>query len=144
MKTQNRIITILFIIVFMLVRSNLSVSAQKTLLFNDLSPLLAELISDMHYGIILSTEAASSSPDLYYESELRLEPWMFGSPTWIRKNSNPKDDTMEKENIENDLQLEDWMLQPFGSSCLLPEKEEELRLEDWMLNPDEWIMEKEN
>lgn len=138
MKTQNRIIFIFFIMMFLLVRSNLSTSAQKPLLFNDLIPLLAELISDIQYGIIVSPEATSSSPDLYYERELRLEPWMFSSPAWIQLNINPKADTPEEQSIENDLQLEDWMLQPFGPSFLIPEKEEELRLEDWMMDPYEW------
>ena len=141
MKTQNRITLILFFIIFFLVKSHLSLSAQKTFLFNDLNPLLAELISDIQYGIILSPEATSSSPDLYYETELRLEPWMFGSPAWIQTNNNLMDDTPEELIFENDLQLEDWMLQLFGSFFLLPEKEEELRLEEWMMNPDEWLRE---
>lgn len=141
MKTQNNIIMMLFFIMFFLVSSNLSISAQKPLLFNDLNPLLAELISEIQYGIILSPEATPSSPDLYYENELRLESWMFATPGWIKTNTHLPDNTPGEIVVENDLQLEDWMLKPFRSSSLLPEKEEELRLEKWMMNPDEWLRE---
>jgi len=136
MKKNN--LPLIFATFLLITGLNLSLSAQKPLVFNDIKPLLAELISDLQYGIILSPDVTSSVPDLYYESELRLEPWMFASPSWIQKKRTTKPDRIVEGNIESDLQLEDWMLQPFGPSHLLPEKEEELRLEDWMMKPEEW------
>jgi len=137
MKTATRLR--LSITLFLLISINLAISAQKPVLFNDIEPLLAELVSDIKVRIILSSEATSSSPDLYYENELRLEPWMFGFPAWINTNISSKNLIQGEEIIENKPDLEEWMLRPFVPWYLVPEKEEKLRLEDWMLNMDEWI-----
>ena len=83
----------------------------------------------------------------FYEEEILLEEWMTDLEFWARsmdssavdefKSSKVKTPEAEEEIIEQDLEIEEWMLNFNWINKELFE-EEELKFENWMVYPKNW------
>ena len=114
------------------------INAQKAFLFNDIPALLAELNAEVRSEIILSAESTRTSYNIYYEAEIALEDWMTDYQSL--KVTDPVIEAMpsvfkvEKE----ELDLEEWMVQPSLPEYIVADQEEELVLESWMIDQEDW------
>ncbi len=131
----------LFLICVILMGS-LGLKGQKSLLLQDIQPLMA-YSSDMRYDVELSAEYRSSSYHFYMEDKIHLKDWMINTKQWNESGKSllASSTRLEKEKA---LPLEDWMVLPFSADrnklteLITTEEEEPLRLEDWMICCTEW------
>ena len=128
MKRTTKTLTILSV----LLTVSLTLVGQKTLLIQDMQPLMA-FGSDTKYDMELSAERISSSYQFYMEDKMQLKDWMINSSHWVAA-----------ENQEEDITMEDWMLHTFArggdwiTDLLKEEKEVPLQLHDWMICCTDW------
>ena len=113
--------------------------AQKAFVFNDIPALLAELNAEIRNEIILSAEATRTSYNIYYETELELEDWMTDYTTVTK--TDPVVEAMPSvfELETEELELEEWMVQPALPEFLGVDQEEDLELESWMIDQEDWV-----
>ena len=116
-------------------------SAQKSILINDIQPLLA-IHSELHYEIVLSSEFTVSGTRLYAEEKLGLQEWMLGRDNWVNEPLFNALFDVPSRSMERDLLLEEWMLgsgSPEGLinwEFLRVDTEPALELQEWMINKD--------
>jgi hypothetical protein len=116
-------------------------SAQKSILINDIQPLLA-VHSELQNEIVLSSEYTISGTRLYAEEKLGLEEWMLGRDN---RENHPLFMALYKvpaRSMEKDLFLEEWMLRPDSPEGLINwdflrvDTEPALELQEWMIRKD--------
>jgi hypothetical protein len=116
-------------------------SAQKSILINDIQPLLA-IHSELQYEIVLSSEFTLSGTRLYAEEKLGLEEWMLGRDNLDNEPLYKALYTVPSRSMEKDLLLEEWMLGSelpeglFNWDFLRVDTEPPLELQEWMINKD--------
>ena len=113
-------------------------SAQKSILINDIQPMLA-IYSELQDEIVLSSEFTISGTRLYAEEKLGLEEWMLGRDQWVNEPMYEALFNIPARSMEKDLLLEDWMLgfeSQEGSinwDFLRVDMEPALELQEWMI-----------
>ena len=133
--------------VIILLAVSIASSAQKSILINDLHPLLLNY-SEVQNEIILSSEFTISGTRLYAEEKLELEEWMLAPDNLLNAPLSEGMYANLDKSSEADIYLEDWMLSssspPVSNTFefLKVDIEAPLKLEDWMINKDFWYSEK--
>ncbi len=115
---------------------------QKSLILQDIQPLLT-YSSDTRSNTILSADNSLKSYQFYLEERIQLREWMVSKEEWMAQVGSGliSDNFTERE---QELKVEDWMLESFGTGDLWlnvlvkEEKETPVKLQDWMLCCQEW------
>ncbi len=94
---------------------------------------------------LLVGEKINNENDEFYNfinrSKMENEYWISDDNDNEVSNSSVTSDLYCKEETENNMIIEDWMIQEFNvDKCLkdASDKEEEMALEDWMTQPSHW------
>ena len=130
-----------YLTVIILLAASCASSAQKSILINDIQPLLA-IYSDPQNEIVLSSEFTASGTRLFIEEKLGLEEWMLDRDNWLNAPVPEELYATHNKSLEADMFLEDWMLNSFSPTMtntwdfLKVEIESPLELEDWMISFD--------
>jgi hypothetical protein len=77
----------------------------------------------------------------YFKSDRLNEYWMTENDIKEGSNSGILSETNFKEEIENEMVIEDWMTKEFNIIDSIDDardKEEVMELEDWMIQPSTW------
>ncbi len=120
--------------------------AQKSLNSFHLNKYTAELFQSTNE--IISALNSSKEQKAFYEEDILLEEWMIDLESWANqmdssKNQSPANNNTQEVNeeneviLENELELEDWMLH-IDWIQLEYFEEEELTMETWMIYPKMW------
>ncbi len=107
--------------------------------------VLTGLIKQAYSNTLALNRSISGSPVLTAdpESEVMLEKWMINSGNWNHIKNTVNVNYLLKEEIEQPLEIEDWMLKDFSTSPTINaatdnSPEETVTLEAWMVNPATW------
>ncbi|MCK4750606.1 MAG: hypothetical protein KAT15_26290 [Bacteroidales bacterium] len=118
-------------VVIVLFLSCVTLMGQKSLLLQDVKPLIA-VVTDANNDVELSEENSSSSFQLSLEDRLEAENWMISTEQW------------EMDENDAELDVEEWMVQPFRmadiklSELVKEDLESPLKLEKWMYCCADW------
>lgn len=140
-KTLSR--TVLIITAIMI---SSGIYAQKSLNSFYLNKYTAELFQSTNE--IISALNSSKEQKAFYEEDILLEEWMIDLESWANKMDSSRNQAPANNNnrgineenevlLENELELEDWMLHADWIQIEYVE-EEELTLEAWMMYPKMW------
>jgi hypothetical protein len=138
MKTTVKILVLLSL----MLTGSLALAGQKTLLLQDIQPLMA-FASDTRYNVELSAEYNSNSYRFYIEDKIQLQDWMTERSQWesIEKSRLIAAIQPEKEQA---IAMEDWMTRPLHtepvwlSKLVKADPEEPLVLQAWMICCTDW------
>ncbi len=128
MKTIAKTLAILSV----LLTGSLMLTGQKTLLIKDTEPLMA-FVPDIKDEVELSAEY----------NKVQLENWMIDRIQW-EAAGNTRLASVLREETEDRLVMEDWMVQPFApgrdklSELVKAEKEVPLQFHPWMICCADW------
>lgn len=116
------------------------------------SKVVIDVLKDTDNSLLLqlSNEEGISRPNkilfVYDSNIIALESSSYhsaqgASNIYFYSNSN-SENLIFAEEIEKDIELEDWMLRPFKTGhlqeFLAPQEEEEIAIEPWMTNLNHW------
>ena len=128
-------------VLFILMAGSYGMQAQKSLLVDDLQPILA-YSSDIQNDIELSAEYVASSYQFYMEEKIQLEDWMIKQSEWKDESKTVYASVMMTE-PEPELLMEGWMIHPFLNcpqdwEFLAEAMEEPLVVRKWMICCTDW------
>jgi len=129
------------LIAVILLTASFASSAQKSILINDIRPLLA-IHSELRDEIVLSSEFTVSGTRLYAEEKPGLQDWMLARDNWVNEPLPEELYNVFARSTEKDLLIEDWMLYPISPEgsinweFLKVEAEPALELKEWMIGKE--------
>ena len=138
MRTIAKTMTFLSIILI----SSLSLTGQKTLLLQDIQPLMA-YATDTRHNVELTAELNASSYRFYVEDKIQLSNWMVNRLDWGLTKDSRLASAIRLEN-EREPAIENWMVHASSTGefslvdALKPEAEPPLQLQDWMICCTDW------
>ena len=138
MKTTVKTLVLLSL----MLTGSLALAGQKTLLLQDIQPLMA-FASDTRYNVELSAEYNSNSYRFYIEDKIQLRDWMTERSQWESIEKSRLNAAIQPEN-EEAIAMEDWMTNPFHtepvwlSELVKADTEEPIVLQAWMICCTDW------
>lgn len=120
--------------------------AQKSLNSFDIKKYTSDLFQSTNE--IIFAINSSKEQKAFYEEDILLEEWMIDLELWADKMDSSLNEASKETNapaikedsefiLENELELEDWMLYYEWIHTEIFQ-EEELTMEDWMVYPKMW------
>jgi hypothetical protein len=138
MKATTKIPFILCLLLF----SSLALTAQKSLLVQDVKPMMA-FTPDPGSNIELSGEYRSGSYQFYFEERIQLSSWMINREQWHAEEGRGLT-TMLRPEREPVMVLRSWMVEPLQTEpvrlteLVKTDPEPPIKLEKWMYCCQDW------
>jgi hypothetical protein len=92
--------------------------------------ILTALLLSCSYSFAAEYPASNLKNDIAFETEIKIEKWMTSLSSWNSKTIA----LIETNVIEEEIEIEDWMLNTDYSNWNYEENESELIIESWMLD----------